>query len=68
MDEINLFAETNFRNQRKRFGIRTLDRSRHMYIIGKTGTGKTTLSENMAIQDIQSGRGVGIVDPHGEFA
>lgn len=68
MDEINLFAETNFRNQRKRFGIREQDRSRHMYIIGKTGTGKTTLSENMAIQDIQSGRGVGIVDPHGEFA
>ena len=68
MDEINSFAETNFRNQQKRFGIKTQDRSRHMYIIGKTGTGKTTFLENMAIQDIQSGRGVGIVDPHGEFA
>jgi CxxC-x17-CxxC domain-containing protein len=66
--EITLFAETNFRNQRVKFGIKTDDRRRHFYIIGKTGTGKTTLEENMAIQDIQAGRGVGIVDPHGEFS
>ena len=39
-----------------------------MYVIGKTGVGKTTLMENMAIQDILSGEGVGIIDPHGEFA
>lgn len=62
------FAETNFRNERKKFGIKRTDRSKHMYIIGRTGTGKTTLAENMAIQDIQNGEGVGIVDPHGEFA
>lgn len=69
MDEdIILFAETNFRDQRVKFGIKTGDRRRHMYIIGKTGMGKTTLLENMAIQDIQSGKGIGIVDPHGEFA
>ncbi|MFC1700660.1 type IV secretion system DNA-binding domain-containing protein [Patescibacteria group bacterium] len=68
MDNINLFAETNFRNQRQKFGIKTDDRRRHMYVIGKTGTGKTTLLENMVIQDIQDGKGVGIVDPHGEFA
>lgn len=68
MNDINILAETNFRNQRCRFGIKTDDRRRHVYIIGKTGTGKTTLLENMTIQDIQSGRGVGIVDPHGEFA
>jgi len=67
-DEITLFAETNFRNQKVKFGIKTDDRRRHFYIIGKTGTGKTTLEENMAIQDIQAGRGVGIVDPHGEFS
>ena len=66
--DINTLAETNFRNQKCKFGIKTNDRSRHVYIIGKTGTGKTTLLENMAIQDIQSGKGVGIVDPHGEFA
>ncbi|OGZ33802.1 MAG: hypothetical protein A2Y98_02665 [Candidatus Portnoybacteria bacterium RBG_19FT_COMBO_36_7] len=67
-NNITLFAETNFRNQRVKFGIKIDDRRRHLYIIGKTGTGKTTLEENMAIQDIQAGRGVGIVDPHGEFS
>lgn len=68
MSEIVCFAETNFRSQRRRFGIKSDDRRRHMYVIGKTGMGKTTLLENMAIDDIQSGRGVAIVDPHGEFA
>ena len=68
MEDITLFAETNFRNQRRQFGIKTDDRRKHLYIIGKTGMGKTTLLENMAIQDIQNGRGVAIVDPHGEFA
>lgn len=68
MNDINLFAETNFRNQRRQFGIKTNDRRKHLYVVGKTGMGKTTMLENMAIQDIQSGRGVGIVDPHGEFA
>ncbi|MBI2640159.1 MAG: type IV secretion system DNA-binding domain-containing protein, partial [Candidatus Sungbacteria bacterium] len=53
---------------RRRFGIKPADRRKHMYIIGKTGMGKTTLLENMAIQDIQNGKGLGIIDPHGEFA
>ena len=65
---ITYFAETNFRNEKKKFGIKKRDRARHMYVIGKTGVGKTTLMENMAIQDILNGEGVGIVDPHGEFA
>ncbi len=65
---INLLGETTFRNQRKRFGIKTDDRRRHVYIIGKTGMGKTALLENMAIQDIRAGKGVGIIDPHGEAA
>ncbi|MBI4101564.1 MAG: type IV secretion system DNA-binding domain-containing protein, partial [Candidatus Nealsonbacteria bacterium] len=68
MDEINFFAETTFRNQKRKFGIRVDDRRRHVYVIGKTGMGKTALMENMAIQDIQAGRGVGFVDPHGEAA
>ncbi|MFH1551715.1 MAG: type IV secretion system DNA-binding domain-containing protein [bacterium] len=68
MNDINLFAETNFRNQKSKFGIKLNDRRKHLYVVGKTGMGKTTLLENMAIQDIQSGQGVGIVDPHGEFA
>ncbi len=68
LDEITLFGETNFRNQPRRFGIKKDDRRRHMYVIGKTGVGKTTLMENMVIEDIRAGHGVGIVDPHGEFA
>ena len=53
--EITLFAETNFRNQLKRFGIKRDDRRRHVYIIGKTGMGKTTLLENMILSDIING-------------
>lgn len=68
MSDINLFGETNFRGQNKRFGIKIDDRRRHMYLIGKTGMGKTTLLENMVIGDIRAGHGVGVVDPHGEFA
>jgi len=68
MKEVNLFAETNYRNIRRRFGIKLDDRRRHMYIIGKTGMGKTALIQNMAVQDIQEGHGVGFVDPHGEAA
>ncbi|MFA5777506.1 MAG: CxxC-x17-CxxC domain-containing protein [Parcubacteria group bacterium] len=67
-DEINFFAKTNFRNQERVFGIKTDDRRRHMYVIGKTGMGKTNLLETMAIQDIQSGRGVAFIDPHGDTA
>ena len=68
MSEINFFAKTNFRNQERVFGIKKDDRRRHMYVIGKTGMGKTNLLENMAIQDICSGNGVCFVDPHGEAA
>ncbi|NUM25334.1 MAG: type IV secretion system DNA-binding domain-containing protein [Candidatus Buchananbacteria bacterium] len=67
-DEMVLLGETNFRNQRVRFGIKKDDRRRHMYIIGKTGMGKSTVMENMIIQDIQNGSGVALVDPHGDFA
>jgi len=62
------FAKTNFRNKDQIFGIKTDDRRRHMYVIGKTGTGKSTLLKNMMISDIIAGHGVGIIDPHGEFA
>jgi len=66
--DINFFAETTYRNIRKKFGIKTDDRRRHVYVVGKTGMGKTNMLENMAIQDIQEGRGIGFVDPHGEAA
>ncbi|MBI5655260.1 type IV secretion system DNA-binding domain-containing protein [Candidatus Uhrbacteria bacterium] len=67
-NEITLFAETNFRNAKRRFGIKTDDRRRHMYILGKTGMGKTTLMENMILSDIMAGHGVCYVDPHGDTA
>jgi len=67
-EKIILFAETNFRNQRVKFGIKKDDRRRHMYLIGKTGMGKSTAMENMIIQDIKNGEGVALVDPHGDFA
>ena len=65
-NDITFLGLTTFRNQRKRFGIKTDDRRRHIYVVGKTGMGKTALLENMAIQDILVGRGVSFVDPHGE--
>lgn len=67
-NQINFFAKTNFRNSETTFGIKVDDRRRHVYVIGKTGMGKTNLVQNMAIQDIHNGNGVAIVDPHGEFA
>lgn len=67
-NEIAFFAKTNFRQQDRVFGIKVDDRRRHMYIIGKTGMGKTNLIENLAIQDIQHGHGIAYVDPHGDTA
>lgn len=61
------FATTNFRNSQKRFGIMIDDRRRHMYLIGKTGMGKSTMLENMIIQDIREGKGIAVVDPHGDL-
>src|SRR3989338_1588605 len=66
--DICFFAMTNFRGQNRKFGIRTDDRRKHMYLISKTGMGKSTTLENMIIQDIREGRGVGVVDPHGDLA
>ncbi|MSU75587.1 MAG: DUF87 domain-containing protein [Candidatus Magasanikbacteria bacterium] len=66
--EINFFGATNYRNQNRKFGIKLDDRRRHMYVVGKTGMGKTTILENMVLNDIYAGHGVGVVDPHGDFA
>jgi len=67
-DFINYIGRTNFRNIRKEFGIKPDDRRKHIYIIGKTGMGKTTLLANMAAQDIKAGYGLAFIDPHGEQA
>jgi hypothetical protein len=64
---ITYFAQTNFRGEARKFGIKRNDRPRHMYVIGKTGMGKSTMLENMIIQDIQNGEGLAVVDPHGDL-
>lgn len=65
--DLTVLGEAVFRGDRKRFGIRPDDRRRHAYIIGKTGMGKSTLLENMVFSDIQAGKGVGVIDPHGDL-
>lgn len=65
---INYFGLTNFRNQYRKFGIKVDDRLRHVYVIGKSGMGKSTLLEGMIINDIYAGHGVGVIDPHGDLA
>lgn len=64
---VNFFARTEFKNKMTTFGIKEQDRRRHMYIIGKTGTGKSTLITNLAVNDIRNNKGVCIVDPHGDL-
>ncbi|MFA6315454.1 MAG: type IV secretion system DNA-binding domain-containing protein [Candidatus Paceibacterota bacterium] len=67
-NRITYFAETDARNKKVRFGIKAKDRTRHVYVIGKTGMGKSTMLENMAVQDIQNGEGMCFIDPHGKTA
>lgn len=67
-DRITFFGLTDSRNKKIPFGIKKEDRSRHSYIIGKTGMGKSTLLENMAAQDILNGEGMCFIDPHGGSA
>src|SRR5499425_2635739 len=66
-NRITYFAQTNFRNERKMFGIKRADRRAHMYVIGKTGTGKSTLLETLIRQDIENGEGLALLDPHGDL-
>ena len=66
-DPITLIGTTNVRHPHKTFGIKQVDRLSHMYIIGKTGTGKSTLLGNMIRQDLEQGRGCCLIDPHGDL-
>lgn len=68
MDHITPIGKTNYHNKEIHFGIKQTDRTGHIYCLGKTGTGKSTLLLNMAIHDIQTGKGIGIIDPHGDLA
>jgi hypothetical protein len=65
--QISFFARADFRNRMTTFGIKEADRRAHMYLIGKTGTGKSTLIENLILQDIKAGHGVALLDPHGDL-
>jgi energy-coupling factor transporter ATP-binding protein EcfA2 len=67
-EKITYFAKTDSRGKEIPFGIKAKDRSRHVYVIGKTGMGKSTLLENMAIQDIKNSEGFAFIDPHGKTA
>lgn len=66
-DDITYFATTNARSERRVFGIRQADRRSHMYAIGKTGTGKSTLLKTMILQDVRANRGVAVFDPHSDL-
>ncbi|MCP1751999.1 type IV secretory system conjugative DNA transfer family protein [Bradyrhizobium elkanii] len=66
-NNVTQFARADYRNPNQIFGIKDEDRFSHVYIIGKTGTGKSTLIETMALQDIKRGQGLALIDPHGDL-
>ncbi len=65
--DINVFAQANYKNQDVKYGLWRADRRRHTYVIGKTGTGKSTLLANMAINDLKNNEGLCVIDPHGDL-
>lgn len=64
--ELTYIGVTSYRDKNQLFGIKRKDRRQHVYLLGKSGTGKSVLMFNMIIQNIQNGEGVCMVDPHGE--
>ena len=68
LPRVSYLGTAHARGRHKRFGVKQSDRDMHSYVIGKTGTGKTTLLQNLIHQDIYSGRGLVLLDPHGDLA
>lgn len=68
MNDFTPIGKTDWRNTNQQFGIKDADRLQHIYVIGKTGVGKSTLLQTMAISDIQQGKGLAVMDPHGDIA
>ncbi|MDA1190056.1 MAG: type IV secretion system DNA-binding domain-containing protein [Candidatus Poribacteria bacterium] len=67
MNDLCIFGQTNWRDQRKKFGIRRADRRYHLHLIGKTGVGKSTLLEHLIASDLRDGHGLAVLDPHGDL-
>jgi len=65
--DVNFYARTEYKNQLAVYGVKKSDRRKHIYIVGKTGTGKSTLIANMVINDFRNKEGVAIIDPHGDL-
>ncbi|MEI6118830.1 MAG: DUF87 domain-containing protein [bacterium] len=65
--ELTIIGNTDYRGDKILFGIKEEDKFRHMYIVGKTGTGKSTFMENLLKSDMAAGNGLALLDPHGEF-
>lgn len=65
---VSYFGATNYHNRDVRFGIKQPDRLAHIHVIGKTGTGKSTLLETLFLQDVEADRGCALIDPHGDLA
>src|ERR1700693_5291432 len=66
-NSITHFGRVYFRRDERVFGIKDEDRFSHIYVIGKTGTGKSTLVATMALQDLERGKGFALIDPHGDL-
>ena len=65
--QVTHIGRVDFRNDDRVFGIKHEDRFSHVYVIGKTGTGKSTLIETMVLQDLEHGNGFALIDPHGDL-
>ena len=66
-NHISYIGETTFHRHFQRFGIKQADRLSHVHVLGKTGVGKSTLLEALALQDLEAGRGFALIDPHGDM-
>ncbi|MBI4994576.1 hypothetical protein HZC21_02940, partial [Candidatus Peregrinibacteria bacterium] len=67
VSELTLFGMTNFHNQYIKFGFKRRDRRLHLYVVGKSGVGKSKLLELLILSDVMAGKGVGVLDPHGDL-
>lgn len=65
--DVSFFGKTNYHNNFDTFGIKRADRRRHLYAVGKSGSGKSKMLELLIKEDIEAGKGVGVLDPHGDL-